>query len=219
MKALQSQYEVTDMMSGVIGKIVEDISFDRQGSQTETSSTNSWADSGPFPSNAIEDLSVINYWGNVLLRQPILYLRLAITMDLTMSKGVIPEDADFPWPLQAKNKLVISYPPCRVAVGGEGNMGAFNFRERDTREFGGGIYEEMNDTGTSVIASLHRPLDFMSEEMTSAMEKDNMDYDPSVFELPMGFEASDIELPSQLDFEFDSPEAWANDTTAFQDQR
>ncbi|KAK2043777.1 fungal-specific transcription factor domain-containing protein [Colletotrichum somersetense] len=40
--------------------------------------------------------AVIVDWTDILASQPSLYLRLALTMDLSLSKGRLPEDGDFP---------------------------------------------------------------------------------------------------------------------------
>jgi len=50
------------------------------------------------------DCSNIRDWGDVLHYQPNSYLRLAMTVDFTLSQGKLPEDTDLPTPLQFSNR-------------------------------------------------------------------------------------------------------------------
>jgi len=104
MKTFQSQYDATDKVTEIISKMVEHISIENAEAQGETPSNHSEADLGSLASKSSDDPSVVQDWGDVLLRQPKLYLRLTITIDLFMSKGVFPTDSDFPVHLQSKVK-------------------------------------------------------------------------------------------------------------------
>src|ERR1700730_8703574 len=51
----------------------------------------------PSLSTQIESLTAVRDWGDVLLRQPSLYLRFILTIDHSLDKGQFPgDDIDFP---------------------------------------------------------------------------------------------------------------------------
>jgi hypothetical protein len=76
MKTYQPQYDGVDYVSETIRHIV----------------TLAQLDTPAAPSSA----NHINDWQDILASQPGSYLRLAMTMDLSLSKGRLPEESDFP---------------------------------------------------------------------------------------------------------------------------
>ncbi|WYZ43857.1 hypothetical protein EsH8_VII_000293 [Colletotrichum jinshuiense] len=82
MKTYQPQYDGVDWVSETIRHIVNLAQID----------------SPPVgeSENAHEDGAVIADWTDILASQPSSYLRLALTMDLSLSKGRLPDDGDFP---------------------------------------------------------------------------------------------------------------------------
>ncbi|KAK6215270.1 fungal specific transcription factor domain-containing protein [Colletotrichum tabaci] len=82
MKTYQPQYDGVDWVSETIRHIVNLAQIDAPppGEAKDTS----------------EDSAVIADWTDILASQPSSYLRLALTMDLSLSKGRLPEDGDFP---------------------------------------------------------------------------------------------------------------------------
>ncbi|KAM0335495.1 hypothetical protein ACHAQA_000543 [Verticillium albo-atrum] len=80
MKTYQPQYDGVDWVSDTIRHIVNLAELDppKDGANA------------PAGGAAISD------WTDILASQPSSYLRLALTMDLALSKGRLPEDADFP---------------------------------------------------------------------------------------------------------------------------
>jgi hypothetical protein len=96
MKTYQPQYDGVDWVSETIRHIVN-------LAQLDTSS--------PTPKN-----SVISDWTDILASQPSFYLRLALTMDLSLSKGRLPSDGDFPLSLRGLFAGGIS--PLRMLLNG-----------------------------------------------------------------------------------------------------
>ncbi|KAK1987549.1 fungal-specific transcription factor domain-containing protein [Colletotrichum cereale] len=82
MKTYQPQYDGVDWVSETIRHIVN-------LAQIESPPP------GGGPKHA-EGSAVIADWTDILASQPSSYLRLALTMDLSLSKGRLPEDGDFP---------------------------------------------------------------------------------------------------------------------------
>jgi hypothetical protein len=76
MKTYQPQYDGVDYVSETIRHIVTLAQLDTPAP--------------PSASNTISD------WTDILASQPGCYLRLAMTMDLSLSKGRLPEESDFP---------------------------------------------------------------------------------------------------------------------------
>ncbi|KXH28395.1 fungal specific transcription factor domain-containing protein [Colletotrichum simmondsii] len=82
MKTYQPQYDGVDWVSETIRHIVN-------LAQIESPAPGDSA-------NATPGGAVIADWTDILASQPSSYLRLALTMDLSLSKGRLPEDGDFP---------------------------------------------------------------------------------------------------------------------------
>ncbi|EEY17793.1 conserved hypothetical protein [Verticillium alfalfae VaMs.102] len=80
MKTYQPQYDGVDLVSETIRHIVNLAQID-----PPADGANNQADG-----------SAISDWTDILASQPSSYLRLALTMDLALSKGRLPEDGDFP---------------------------------------------------------------------------------------------------------------------------
>ncbi|TDZ46012.1 Cutinase transcription factor 1 beta [Colletotrichum trifolii] len=81
MKTYQPQYDGVDWVSETIRHIVNLAQLDSPPGDTGSPS---------------EGGAVIADWTDILASQPSSYLRLALTMDLSLSKGRLPEDGDFP---------------------------------------------------------------------------------------------------------------------------
>ncbi|KAK2017174.1 fungal-specific transcription factor domain-containing protein [Colletotrichum eremochloae] len=81
MKTYQPQYDGVDWVSETIRHIINLAQID------------SPPQGGPKNS---EGRAAIADWTDILASQPSSYLRLALTMDLSLSKGRLPEDGDFP---------------------------------------------------------------------------------------------------------------------------
>ncbi|KAF6811795.1 fungal specific transcription factor domain-containing protein [Colletotrichum sojae] len=81
MKTYQPQYDGVDWVSETIRHIVNLAQLDPPAGEAANP-----AEGGP----------VIADWTDILASQPSSYLRLALTMDLSLSKGRLPEDGDFP---------------------------------------------------------------------------------------------------------------------------
>ena len=206
MKALQSQYDVTDTVSENIGKMVEHMSLDSPDTQSETPSTHSEADLGSLASKSTEDPSVVQDWGDVLLRQPKLYLRLTTTMDLSMSKGNFPKDSDFPVALQSKVKPPGGqFPVYHILMDDTKTPVYMNHGPQNTSLINGDSEGAKEHCTNGFLRPFERPLSFTPNEMTSPAVMDSLNFDPTGFELPMGFEAFDMELSSRRGFDFDFP--------------
>ncbi|KZL68873.1 fungal specific transcription factor domain-containing protein [Colletotrichum tofieldiae] len=81
MKTYQPQYDGVDWVSETIRHIVNLAQIDSPP---------------PGETRGSEGSAVIADWTDILASQPSSYLRLALTMDLSLSKGRLPEDGDFP---------------------------------------------------------------------------------------------------------------------------
>ncbi|GJC84405.1 cutinase transcription factor 1 beta [Colletotrichum liriopes] len=81
MKTYQPQYDGVDWVSETIRHIVNLAQIDSPP---------------PGETSGSEGSAVIADWTDILASQPSSYLRLALTMDLSLSKGRLPEDGDFP---------------------------------------------------------------------------------------------------------------------------
>ncbi|KAI0008714.1 fungal-specific transcription factor domain-containing protein [Xylariaceae sp. FL0662B] len=87
MKTYQPQYDGVDYISETIRHIINLAQLDPP---TDTNNINS----SPF-SSPINQAS-ISSWSDILASQPGYYLRLAMTMDLSLSKGRLADESDFP---------------------------------------------------------------------------------------------------------------------------
>jgi hypothetical protein len=117
MKGFKLQYDGTDEVSDCIGRMIDYISIERpvqksQYGKGEANSTPKCHDSGNQSSFVAPAwcATVVNGWSDVLVRQPNLFLRILLTMDLSLSKGHFPEESDFPATLQS-NRLFDTRPP------------------------------------------------------------------------------------------------------------
>jgi hypothetical protein len=128
MKALKLQYDGADEVSEMIGKIIGYVSLDSrsQGYPLDQSrkplslQQDSCGLEGPS-SKAKLSMNTIKDWGDVLLRQPSLYLRLALTLDLYLAKGRFPDDTDFPSTLQSRSQIKTDFPLYRITMMEEEN--------------------------------------------------------------------------------------------------
>lgn len=75
MRTYQPQYDGVDWVSEIVRHIVNMAQIDNSNSQNPKG---------------------INDWTDILASQPGSYLRLALALDLSLSKGRLPEDGDFP---------------------------------------------------------------------------------------------------------------------------
>uniref|UniRef100_A0A8H7N7F7 Zn(2)-C6 fungal-type domain-containing protein n=1 Tax=Bionectria ochroleuca TaxID=29856 RepID=A0A8H7N7F7_BIOOC len=85
MKTYQPQYDGVDWVSEIVRHIVNLAQID-DGSAGEDGGTGG----GQQQTNGITD------WTDILASNPSSYLRLALALDLSLSKGRLPEDGDFP---------------------------------------------------------------------------------------------------------------------------
>lgn len=94
MKTYQPQYDSVDYVSETIRHIVNLVQLDGVQPSASEGGSSSHGDNetaGDSTGNAkMQD------WADILTSHPSLYLRLALTMDLSLSKGRLPEERDFP---------------------------------------------------------------------------------------------------------------------------
>ncbi|KAI0141635.1 hypothetical protein GGR57DRAFT_403338 [Xylariaceae sp. FL1272] len=89
MKTYQPQYDGVDYISETIRHIINLSQLDHPSTTAKTSTTNQGTtDSSAQPT--------ISDWADMLASQPGYYLRLAMTMDISISKGRLAEESDFP---------------------------------------------------------------------------------------------------------------------------
>lgn len=80
MRTYQPQYDGVDYVSEAIRHIVNLAQLE----------------SMPDSAHVVESGQSITEWTDILSTQPIVYLRIAMTLDLSFSKGRLPEESDFP---------------------------------------------------------------------------------------------------------------------------
>jgi hypothetical protein len=124
MKGFKLQYDGTDEVSEFVGRMIDYISIERPAQKSpsgkgKANSTRKCDDSGDQSLSVAPAwcTTVANDWSDVLVRQPNLYLRILLTIDLSLSKGHFPEESDFPTTLQS-NRLFDTRPPLyRITLG------------------------------------------------------------------------------------------------------
>ncbi|KAH9903732.1 hypothetical protein F4778DRAFT_735304 [Xylariomycetidae sp. FL2044] len=89
MKTYQPQYDGVDYVSETIRHIINLAQLDPPADST-TNPASLLSTRGNSSHSSISD------WTDILASQPGCYLRLAMTMDLSLSKGRLPEESDFP---------------------------------------------------------------------------------------------------------------------------
>lgn len=115
------KYDGTDEVHGFIGRMVDYI---RLETPDPTSRSPFPGDNDPqkqhIPTTWVKAGSTttpVNEWSDVLLRQPKLYSRLILTIDLSLAKGKFPDDADFPVSLQTMSLFGTRFPLYRIIMG------------------------------------------------------------------------------------------------------
>lgn len=92
MKTYQPQYDGVDYVSETIRHVVNLAQID-----PPTSSPNTTASISAFPQDATDNMRpIISDWTDILASNPGSYLRLTMTMDISISKGRLATEADFP---------------------------------------------------------------------------------------------------------------------------
>ncbi|KAI1489775.1 fungal-specific transcription factor domain-containing protein [Biscogniauxia mediterranea] len=106
MKTYQPQYDGVDYISETIRHIINLAQLDPP-SNPDAASTHSQGRNGVQPS--------ISGWTDILASQPGTYLRLAMTMDLSLSKGRLAQESDFP--ISLRGLFSAGFSPIRSIVG------------------------------------------------------------------------------------------------------
>ncbi|KAI1502947.1 fungal-specific transcription factor domain-containing protein [Biscogniauxia marginata] len=88
MKTYQPQYDGVDYISETIRHIINLAQLDPPNNPGAVATTTFQCSNGAQPS--------ISGWTDILASQPGAYLRLAMTMDLSLSKGRLAQESDFP---------------------------------------------------------------------------------------------------------------------------
>lgn len=96
MRTYQPQYDGVDWVSEIVRHIVNLAQIDGPGA------------------SATSTKPPINDWTDILALQPSSYLRLALALDLSLSKGRLPEDGDFP--VSLRGLFTGGFSPLRALV-------------------------------------------------------------------------------------------------------
>ena len=131
MRTYQPQYDGVDWVSEIVRHIVNLAQVDGASPRSNGSK------------------SSINDWTDILASQPGSYLRLALALDLSLSKGRLPEDGDFP--VSLRGLFTGGFSPLRALV--EANR----VNEPASRDMAG-IFRPLYDEGDSQHSS-HSPTD------------------------------------------------------------
>lgn len=114
MKTYQPQYDGVDWVSETIRHIVNLAHLDGvQSNASEGANPSSNNDDTGDRSNGNAQ---IQDWTDILTSHPSLYLRLALTMDLSLSKDRLPEEGDFPASLRGLLTGASAQQPMRVLL-------------------------------------------------------------------------------------------------------
>lgn len=96
MRTYQPQYDGVDWVSEIVRHVVNLAQIDGPAFHTPVATP------------------LINDWTDILAMQPSSYLRLALALDLSLSKGRLPEDGDFP--VSLRGLFVGGFSPLRALV-------------------------------------------------------------------------------------------------------
>ena len=116
MKVLQSHYDGTDRVSDAIERVIRHLAINRSTDATQTNDSSKY---NTQYRDRVQDREGereraqqrVTEWGDVLVRRPGCYLRIAMTLDLAMSRGEYPDEQAFPVWLQTSS-LASSLPLC-----------------------------------------------------------------------------------------------------------
>ena len=204
MKDLKPQYDGTDEVSDFVTRMVECISLESP-SQAQRKEGSRQGSSWLAPGGAM----TVNEWSDVLLRQPSLYVRLVVTIDLALSMGRFPEDKDFPVVLQSKampgNRFLLSRTTISHIQEGDEKNG-----QRDRSTWGSEVLTEgpqvqnINDFSDPGIGG--------SKELSGQVQQSVRTSPISIIadmELPMNF-GFDIGSSDEVGALLDNPAIWGN---------
>lgn len=135
MRTYQPQYDGVDWVSEIVRHIVNLAQVDGTSSR-----------SSGFKSS-------INDWTDILASQPGSYLRLALALDLSLSKGRLPEDGDFP--VSLRGLFTGGFSPLRALV--EANRVNDPASRRMERIFQSGYDETESQQSSQSPADSHMP--------------------------------------------------------------
>lgn len=168
-----------------------------------------------------------------MLRQPGLYSRLIMTIDLSLSKGQFPVDTDFPAALQSKSIFGTRFPFYRIITGGGGTSRVSNFIEApEAREnhnhnhnhnhprpeeiltSSTGNFQETNQQQL-VVSQYNTPNYGNSDLLMGQMHKlqDGNVLGASEYDMPMyfgTFSAFDMGTPGDVSMMGDHPTGWTD---------
>lgn len=121
MKVLQFYYDGTDRISDAIERVIRHLAISKSPeSVPANNSTLFSAQNGDKGKERAQQR--VTEWGDVLVRRPGCYLRIAMTLDLAMSRGEYPDEQAFPTWLQTSS-LASSLPLCGPNQNGERSSG------------------------------------------------------------------------------------------------
>ncbi|GAP85371.2 putative fungal specific transcription factor domain-containing protein [Rosellinia necatrix] len=117
MKAYQPQYDSVDYISETIRHIVNLAQIDPPGS---TPSTTSSIAALARDSSSNDMPPIISDWTDILACNPGFYLRLAMTIDISISKGRLAKESDFP--LKLRGLFAHGFSPIRALLAGNHHL-------------------------------------------------------------------------------------------------
>jgi hypothetical protein len=112
MKTYQPQYDGVDYISETIRHIVNLAQIDPPTNSATTTITS--APSQGATNNSMQP--IISDWTDILASQPGSYLRLSMTMDISISKGRLAEETDFP--VKLRGLFAQGFSPIRALLAG-----------------------------------------------------------------------------------------------------
>jgi len=213
MKAWQLQYDGTDQVSCIIGKMFDHVTLESETSVQVCHINGSAARKSLEP---VKSSKAVHNWGDILLRQPGLYLRLALTVDFFLCKGRFPVDTDFPTALQSQSQTKTHFPLYRITMedtpvedAPERSAGVVepsldsNYIRNDIDLLSNNENKRVGDTFLS--NSLLTPTEGTHEQM-------HVPLDPfqEHIELPLYSNILDIEMLDDGSSLFENPAAWTS---------
>jgi hypothetical protein len=121
MRAFQKRYDGVDRLFEILGQFSDQIKFENsQNAQASRLAITPKPLTQPDQQLGLNETSralrssEFSNWGDILLQQPGCYLRLTLTIDLTISSGQFPEDGDLPIALLPRERAT-PFPLYRIS--------------------------------------------------------------------------------------------------------
>lgn len=210
MKAWKSQYDGTDEVSEFIVRMVDYISLGathpqdpglRSPTHISHKSPQSHQTTSPLPLRYEgRSTAQLHEWSDLLLKQPRLYARLTLTIDLALSKGSFPCDSDFPIALQSQNIFGNRFPLYRITMDDPASTSVATRDKNSGRESQSSEYQHHSPLNSRTLQELN---DFTKVALDP--EEFGQDIHHSLIHSPIPISTDDISMYMGI-YDMDAPE-------------